>query len=99
MMLALFFCHLVAAGAFGLLLLGYGIACGQEKRQMQERLWTKMSEWAFAGATALLPAVLFLRVALGRDGYSAISDGVDPLGRAPDREVGSAFRNLDLASR
>lgn len=64
MMLMLFFCHLVAAGAFGLLLLGYGLARARERRHRLERLRTAVSELAVTGAAALLPLLLFLRILL-----------------------------------
>ena len=66
-MLALFLCHLVAAGAFGLLLLGYGMARAQERRHRPERLRVLALQWAITAATALLPALLFLRIVSRED--------------------------------
>ncbi len=66
MMLVLFLCHLVAAGAFGLLLLGYGLARARERRHRRERLWTAASELAVTGAAAILPLLLFLRVLIDK---------------------------------
>jgi hypothetical protein len=67
MMLLLFFCHLVAAGTFGLLVIGYGIARTLDREDRQARWRMAISELAVIGAVGLPASLLFIRVALGGD--------------------------------
>lgn len=63
--LGLYVCHLVAAGAFGLLLLGTVLAGARDR---WDGYRSAAQELAIAGTTGLLPAALFFRTALVGDG-------------------------------
>lgn len=71
--LLLYFCHLVAVGGYSLLLIGYELGLARE-------LWGKMGgrrriarDLTIAGVTGLLPALLFLRLAVGESDASPAS--------------------------
>lgn len=66
MAVGLFFCHLVAFGAYGLLLLGHCLA-----RTLEERNWQRgLRTFAVVGMTGLLPLALLLRLLLDGEGGS-----------------------------
>ncbi len=69
MAMALYACHLVAVGAYGLLIFGYEWARARDKWSRRDGPRTAAFDMAIAAATGLLPAALFLRLAWrGGDG-------------------------------
>ncbi len=73
--LGLFFCHLVAAGAYGLLLVGFALGKwlnGPNSRDARRRA---ISELSVAGAGFILPLILYARLILGGEG-GASGDGI-----------------------
>jgi len=71
MTLLLFFCHLVAIGAYGLLILGHTLAYVRDHWDRRDRLTAITKEFAVAGMTGLLPLMLFLRLVLDSGEASA----------------------------
>ena len=66
----LFFCHLVAVGAFGLMVVGFAFVRAQERWREQGGCRVAASEFGIIGAIGLIPALLFLRLLLGVEGGS-----------------------------
>jgi len=60
--LLLFFCHLVAVGGFGLLVMGTALARARDDRRRA------VSEFAIVGASGFLPALLFARLVFSAEG-------------------------------
>ncbi|MEZ5931419.1 MAG: hypothetical protein R3F54_05630 [Alphaproteobacteria bacterium] len=71
MTLGLYLCHLVAVGAYGLLVIGYALAITRDDGDHAAGRRPLFAELATAAATGLLPLVLFLRIALGQDAEGA----------------------------
>ncbi len=65
--LALFFCHLIAFGAYGLLIIAYESMCAQEKWSCPDGPYQILKNVLIAGLTGLLPALLFARQLLSHD--------------------------------
>ncbi|MGI9500710.1 MAG: hypothetical protein ACR2P3_11765, partial [Geminicoccaceae bacterium] len=69
--LGLFFCHLVAVGAYGLLVFGFELAYAFDRKGRQAAAPEAARDIAVAGATGLLPLFLFSRLIFGGEGGSA----------------------------
>lgn len=65
--LILFFCHLVALGAYGVLLVGYELVRARDKWSRRDGPRQAASDFAIAGATGLIPVFLFFRMVLAQD--------------------------------
>jgi hypothetical protein len=73
--LALYFCHLVAFGAYGLLLIGYTFWQVRGERRLPRRGLRMLAPWAIAGATGLLPLALFSTLPAASGGAPAVVFG------------------------
>lgn len=74
MALVLFFCHVVAFGAYGLLVIGYEGLRARDKWSRRDGPGQAARDFLIAGITGLVPATLLLRQLLQRDpGASAES--------------------------
>ena len=60
--LLLYFCHLVAVGGFGLLLIGQGLAYMVDRSDHSDRLGRTLREFGIIAASGLLPLILFVLV-------------------------------------
>ena len=70
--LALFFCHLVAVGAYGLLIIGYAVGRALQHSNLRDAGPQAVIDVTLAGASGILPLILFSRLALGgEDGPAA----------------------------
>lgn len=65
--LVLFFCHLVAFGAYGLLIIGYEAARAQDKWSLRDGPRRAAKDFLIAAITGLLPTLLFLRQLLNSE--------------------------------
>ncbi len=65
--LVLFFCHLVAFGAYGLLIIGYECVRARDKWSRREGPRQAAKDFLIAGITSLLPIFLFVRQLLSAD--------------------------------
>ncbi|MGI9506052.1 MAG: hypothetical protein ACR2RE_23680 [Geminicoccaceae bacterium] len=71
MTLLLYFCHLVAVGAFGILIIGHGLAHLRDYAGHSDGLRRTFREFSVIAATGLLPLVLFLSILQAGDRASA----------------------------
>ena len=96
--LGLFFCHLVAFGGFGLLLIGHALARAHRRRDWRHGL----SALVVAGITGLLPIVLLLRQMSadegGADGAGIVFGGAAWKVKAALAPLANYHLPLDLAT-
>ncbi len=72
--LGLFFCHLVAAGAYGLLIIGCALGKAFPSATPSNTRRQAVAEFAIVGASGILPLILFLRLVLGGENGEAGGD-------------------------